>query len=191
MQSGAFGRSLFLSQNALFFSDQEPHILSNGVPTFQVNRSPRKERAVAFSVTPVWFYDFFFFFSTNADHQSISLIGSVIRKSKKMAMAYTHNLTIFLALPPSGSVLSEEHLLSLLWLVCKYLFQIKILKTSVTIREIWHCLDMWKYMLAHDIQVVSKCIILINCFLLCGLGWFHVLYESLSLGTFCDFQSGK
>ena len=53
MQSGAFGRSLFLSQNALFFSDQEPHILSIGVPTFQVNRSPRKERAVAFNVTPI------------------------------------------------------------------------------------------------------------------------------------------
>lgn len=135
MQSVASGRSLFLSQNALSFSDREPHILSIGVPTFQVNRSPRKECAVAFNVTPVWFYDIFFF-STNADHQSISLIGSVIQKSKKMTVACTHNLPIFPALPPSGNVLPEEHLLSLLWFVCKYLFQIKILRTSVTIREI-------------------------------------------------------
>ena len=51
MQSGASGRLLFLSQNALSFSDQEPHILSIGVPTFQVNRSSRKESAVVLNVT--------------------------------------------------------------------------------------------------------------------------------------------
>lgn len=57
------------------------------------------------------------FFSTNADHRSISLTASLIQQSEEMTVACACRLFLIpvpLALLPYGNIPSKEHLLSLL-----------------------------------------------------------------------------
>lgn len=98
-----------------------------------------------------------FFFSTNADHQSISLYRFCDSEAKENDHGIYRQPPIFPVLPPSGNVLSEEHLLLSYDLSANICFQIKILRTSVTIRKSNTAWIRGKYTLAHDIQVVSKC----------------------------------